>query len=202
LARPLVTASFDAEVSDQEPDPLPIPLSPEDSRMVIVDRQMVSLSMINTAIYLWFREADMVSEHLLAASAANVLKGVGKTKGVTSHAFNKEMEELLGKKLRLAMNFFKHAENDPNLVLKFGPVVTEFFLIDAIQMYGKLYHSMTPLMHTFRAWFMVIRGQHVRAAEEVRVFLPEGVQIDEVVSLRRRQFMEKLLPLFITQYPL
>jgi hypothetical protein len=74
--------------------------------------------MINTALSLWFRERDAVSEHLLSATAADVLKGIGKTEGIMSHVFNKETEKALGKKLRLAMNFFKHANTDPKLAFR------------------------------------------------------------------------------------
>jgi hypothetical protein len=71
--------------------------------MVIVERQAVAFFMINTSLNLWFRERDAVSEHLLSATAADVLKGIGKAEGIMSHVFNKETEAL-GKK-PLAMNF-------------------------------------------------------------------------------------------------
>jgi hypothetical protein len=100
------------------------------------------------------------------------------------------------------MNFFKHADSDPNAALRFGPVVTEFFLIDAVQMYSKLYGSPTPLMLTFRAWFMCIRGQHTSPMEEIQVFLPKGVKLQDVRSLGRTEFMEYVLPRFAAQYPL
>src|SRR5882724_12418169 len=115
--------------------------------MVIVNRKTVAFFMLNTAIRLWFNEIDIVSQHLLAASAADVLKGVGKSKKITSHVFNKEMEKALGKKLRISMNFFKHANSDPGELLRFAPIVNEFLLIDAVQMYSKIYESASPLMN-------------------------------------------------------
>jgi hypothetical protein len=187
-------------VSAPESDPFS-PFSEDDKRMVIVERQEVAFFMINTVLNLWFRERDAVSEYLLAATAADVLKGIGKAKGITSHVFNKEMEKALGKKLRLAMNFFKHANTDPKLALRFAPVVTELFLIDAIQMYGKLYDSLTPLMHTFRAWFMVHRGRHVGTPEEVQKILPEGASIQDLISLSRSEFLDEVLPLFTEDDP-
>src|SRR5437588_9913620 len=87
-----------------DPSDFPFPLNPKDLEMITIDKPEAAFAMINTVINLWFRRHDVVSEHLLAASAADVLKGIGKTKGVTSHAFNKETEKVLGKKLRLAMN--------------------------------------------------------------------------------------------------
>jgi hypothetical protein len=179
----------------------PFPLNPEDLEMVTIEKPEAAFAMINTVINLWFRRRDVVSEHLLAASAADVLKGIGKTRGVTSHAFNKEMEKLLGKKLRLAMNFFKHANSDPNMTLLFAPVVTEFFLIDTVQMYGKLYGSLTPLMHTFRAWFMVMRGQHLTDTKDIELFLPDGVRTNDVLGLSREDFLDEIMPRFVAQYP-
>ena len=63
--------------------------------MVIVERQAVAFFMINTSLNLWFRERDAVSEHLLSATAADVLKGIGKAEGIMSHVFNKETEKAL-----------------------------------------------------------------------------------------------------------
>jgi hypothetical protein len=184
-------------VNDKDFEPYKgVPLSDQDNEKVIVNRKTVAFFMLNTAIYLWFNEMDLVSQHLLAASVGNVLKGVGKSKKITSHVFNKETEKAVGKKLRLAMNFFKHADCDPNALLRFAPISTELFLIDATQMYSKIYDSSSPLMNTFRAWFMVMRGRHVQRREQTQIFLPDGVSIEEVVNLSRTKFMQKLLPLF------
>jgi len=157
-----------------------VPLSDQEKQMVIVNRKTVAFFMLNTAIRLWFNEIDIVSQHLLAASAADVLKGVGKSKKITSHVFNKEMEKALGKKLRISMNFFKHANSDPGELLRFAPIVNEFLLIDAVQMYSKIYESASPLMNTFRAWFMVMRGRHVRTPQEIQIFLPDGMFVEEL----------------------
>jgi hypothetical protein len=184
-------------------------LTPEDWKMAIVERQTCTFFLINTALYLWFKEQDPISEHLLAASALDVLKGVGHRKNVTSHVFNSEMEKLLGKKLRMAMNFFKHGPDshgkpsdiDPDAALQFAPVVTELFLIDAVQMYGKIYGSLTPLMHTFRAWFMVNRGRHVGALGDAEKFLPEGASLQDLIDLSRKEFQDEILPVYLAMDP-
>jgi hypothetical protein len=184
-----------------DPKEFPFPLGPEDLKMLTIEKPEAVFYMINTVLNLWFRRRDVVSEHLLAASAADVLKGCGKAKGVTSHVFNKEMEKLLGKKLRLAMNFFKHANTDPETTLLFAPVTTEFFLIDAVQMYGKIYGSLSALMHTFRAWFIVMRGRHIEEAKNIELFLPNGVRLADVQNLDREEFLDEIMPRFVAQYP-
>jgi hypothetical protein len=111
--------------------------------------------------------------------------------------YNKEMHQLLGKKLKMAPNFFKHASRDPNQCLKFRPASNEIFLIDALKLYSKIYGSLTPLMQTFRAWFTVFRARATNLpAEQRQLLLPEGAVIEDLITLNRREFLEEVLPRF------
>lgn len=193
------------EPPEIDPFKSPFPLDEAEKGSMIVSLQTSAFFLINTAIYLWFKKQDAVSEHLLAASALDVLKYVGKSKGVTSHVFNEEMEKLLGKKLRMAMNFFKHGPDNhgkltkfgPDVALKFAPVVTELFLMDGLQMYGKIYSSLSALMDTFRAWFLVNRGRHVVSLADAEKSLPEGTSLEDLIKLSRLEFMYEILPVYI-----
>jgi hypothetical protein len=188
-----------------DPTKSPFPLEEAVKKSVIIDLQTTTFFLLNTAIYLWFREQDVISEHLLAASALDVLNKVGKDNGVQSHVFSEEMQKLVGKKLRLAMNFFKHgpdshgkrAKIDPGAALKFSPVATELFLIDGLQMYEKIYGSLSPLMDTFRAWFLINRGREFVPLVDSEKLLPEGTSIEDLVELSRLEFMQEILPAYI-----
>jgi len=181
------------------PAPNPDKLSPEDSKFVLLTRQDVTATQLDTAIWLWFMDMDAISICTLASAALEILTQLGKKAGKSSHIYNKEMHKLLGKKLKMAPNFFKHASTDPNHVLKFAPAVNEFLLIDALNLYGKIYGSLSPFMQTFRAWFVVVRGRGKILAEEVQVLLPEGALVEDLINLGRREFMEEVFPLFIEE---
>ena len=174
----------------------PEKLSTEDSKVVVRTRQDVTETQLDTAIWLWFMGMDAVSICTLASAALEILTQLGKKTGKSSHIYNKEMHKLLGKKLKMAPNFFKHASTDPNHVLKFAPAVNEFLLIDALNLYGKIYGSLSPLMNTFRAWFVVVRGRGRMRSEELQIMLPQGALIEDLIKLSRREFIEKVFPAF------
>jgi hypothetical protein len=165
---------------------------------IVVNRQQVTSGQLDTAILLWFLEMDPISTCTLASAALTVLHRVGSKTGKSSHIYNKEMEKLLGKKLKMAPNFFKHASRDPHEALIFAVGVNEFLLFDASNLYGKVYGSLTPLMRTFQAQFVV---SHERAGrvrrEEAQVFLPADIVVEQISALSRGEFLEKILPLFI-----
>jgi hypothetical protein len=86
---------------------------------IVVNRQQVTAGQLDTAILLWFLEMDPISICTLASAALTVLHHVGSKTGTSSHIYNKEMEKLLGKKLKMAPNFFKHASRDPHHAFDF-----------------------------------------------------------------------------------
>ena len=165
---------------------------------IIVNRQQVTSGQLDTAILLWFLEMDPISTCTLASAALTVLHHVGSKSGKSSHIYNKEMEKLLGKKLKMAPNFFKHASRDPHEALIFAVGVNEFLLFDASNLYEKVYGSLTPLMRTFQAQFIVFHERAGRVSrDEAQVFLPAGILVEQISALRRGEFLDKILPLFI-----
>jgi hypothetical protein len=95
---------------------------------IVVNRQQVTAGELDTAILLWLLEMDPISICTLASAALTVLHHVGSKTGKSSHIYNKEMEKLLGKKLKMAPNFFKHAGRDPHHALIFAVGVNELLL--------------------------------------------------------------------------
>ncbi|MDP8260201.1 MAG: hypothetical protein P9L96_04270 [Candidatus Gygaella obscura] len=95
---------------------------------------------LETAISLFFKEADPVSIHTLTAAAHQILMDLAKLKGIKSFIkdpimIRKEYQRMYLQKVNEAENFFKHAENDSHSLLKFNPEETEFLLLDAVNMY-------------------------------------------------------------------
>jgi hypothetical protein len=105
----------------------------------------------------------------------------------------------------MAMNFFKHGPDshgkcekiDTGASLTFSPVATELFLIDGLQMYEKLYGSCSPIMDTFRAWFLINRGREFVPLADSEKLLPEGTSIEDLVELSRLEFLEEIYPVYV-----
>jgi hypothetical protein len=184
------------------PEPNLESLISEIGRFVVLTRQDVTQNQLDSAIWLWFTDEDEVSVCTLVSATLEILTQLGKKTGKDSHMYNKEMHQLLGKKLKKAPNFFKHASRDLNQCLKFHPASNEIFLIDALNLYSKIYGSLTPLMLTFRAWFTVFRGRATDLrTEELQLLLPKDAVIEDLITLNRREFLEEILPRFAGAAP-
>jgi hypothetical protein len=169
---------------------------------ITVTRQDVTRNQLETAIWLWFHEADAVSIYTLVHAALTVLKDVGSKKGFSSHVYNKQMQKTFGDRLKMAPNFFKHANADPNKALRFCPELTELWTFDAANLFGKIYESWTPLMRTFGARFLLSHEVAGRVSRvELIEFLPKGILIEQINKLGRTEFFEKVYPVFREEGP-
>lgn len=115
-----------------------------------------------TAITLWFNDGDPVSIRTLTAAAHQVCHGIAKkTLGRKSEMFFNEdgMSPETFKKWKNFLlkpeNFFKHANDDPDphTALTFKPMVTDFYLLDGLELYHLISGSFTTLMLVFRLRF-------------------------------------------------
>src|SRR3989338_5719430 len=98
---------------------------------------------LDTAIILFFKQADPVSIHTLTAAAHQVLKDIGKLENIKSFLkdsglIRKEYEKEYLTIISEAENFFKHADKDPHKLLQFNPQQTESLLLDAVEMYMQI----------------------------------------------------------------
>lgn len=117
---------------------------------------------LDTAINLYFKNADPVSIHTLTAAAHQILMDIANLERVKS--FMKDAALKIVRKgskkeylsiVTKAENFFKHAEKDPRALLKFNPEQTEYLLLDAVEMYMQLTKEFPEDMSIFRVWFLL-----------------------------------------------
>jgi hypothetical protein len=105
----------------------------EVSKLDAIRRQLL------TAVELYFTDGDYVSIHALAAAAYDVCKDILiNANGSTGMLLQFEHEEDPKRKkeirdhVRSIQNFFKHADNDPdiNSVISYSPAITELLLYE------------------------------------------------------------------------
>ena len=115
---------------------------------------------LDVAIRLFLNNGDIVAIHTLTAAAYNILRDLSnlQSKPVLIKEKMLEMVKSQHKKMvrngiNEAENFFKHADEDSNKLLKFNPNGTEFLLWDACVIYHSLTSEKTPLMSAFNMWF-------------------------------------------------
>jgi hypothetical protein len=157
-----------------------------------VTKLSAAQSQIDTAIELWFRDADPVSVHTLTAAARRILLDLSRHQGLPLGIFAADFvrpgcEREYKKILRRAETFFKHAENDPDEKLDFNPESTQFYLLDAIESFYGLTQKPTFLMNAFR-FRLVLFHPAVFIADPLPTF-NESFRI-KLRSLEKGKFLE------------
>jgi hypothetical protein len=131
-----------------------------DTEEIIVDKLSCARSQIDTAIALYFDGGDPVSIHTLVAAATEILKQLNTHRGGAplwlEFAFlDKPKTANLRKRainqLRSFQNFFKHADKDPNETKAISPLLNEFWLLNATDVFGG-FAEKTPAMKIFQVW--------------------------------------------------
>jgi hypothetical protein len=154
---------------------------------------------LETAIRLWFHSGDPVSVHTLAAASHQLLHDLAKRSGISTllrgaaqvkPEYRKEYVRLMSS----YENFFKHADRDPERLLKFNPAATEFFLFDAIFTYQALTTENPPLMSTFKFWAL-IHHPYIRDEKAKIIFnsLPGGTE-NAWTAMEKAEFLVAFLP--------
>lgn len=115
---------------------------------------------LDTAINLYFKDADRVSIHTLTAAAHQILMDLANVQGIKSFLkqsslIKKEMQKEYISIINEAENFFKHASKDPGALLNFKPELTETLLLDAVEMYMQLTNEKPEDMSIYRVWFLL-----------------------------------------------
>lgn len=162
--------------------------------VIEITRQGAARGQIESAILLWFLEADAAAIHTLAVAAQGVAHGVGDKVGKPSYIVQliQSQSKAFQRAARLPQNFFKHASTDPQQVLPYRPGVGEALLVDAVQTYINVFETPTPLMVVFQARITLeqpaLLGGHFTASKFVM-----GAKIDDLAELTRSRFMQVCL---------
>ena len=155
-------------------------------------------SQLDTAITLWFHEADPVSIHTLACSAHQILYDINQHRKGPELLFDSalikdEFRNLAKKYLHKHYNFFKHANKDPDPegILEFDTFVTELFVMFAIRALNALGIKANTLHSAFITFFSL---QHPHLlTEKGRQFFTHNIpseQLADIRNLRRHEFFE------------
>ncbi len=118
----------------------------------------VARRQLEAAINLYFADGDEVSIHTLAAASYNVIHDIVEkkklgpmiVKDLVVKSSKPEMRTLLRQALNEAENFFKHADRDPEAILKFFPIQTEYLIFDAETRYQILTSTLPDVFLVFR----------------------------------------------------
>ena len=108
-------------------------IDPRIQRVITVIKASVATSQLETAIQLWFDDADPVAIHTLAVAAHDCYDALGRRAGKPSQ-WSKLMSAISRKdQLRsaYAQNFFKHGFKDLKKQARYMPFHGEILLFDS-----------------------------------------------------------------------
>ena len=173
------------------------PVNPLPKWLTKVTPELAARGQLESAIFLWFLEADPASIHTLSVAAQGVLNAIGRPRGTKSQAVEwiNLQSRSFRDRVRDAQNFFKHGRHHQRdkAVFIYAPFMAEVFMMDAVTHFYRLYESLTPIMILFALRFSLAHP-NVLLPHGFPAHLLKGVRIDQLAKLDRSEFLKELLP--------
>jgi hypothetical protein len=128
---------------------------------------------METAVRLYFNDADPVSVYTLTGASHAVLTDLIKKNGskssVSDFSIRNEYKREVRSKIRKAKNHLHSAAKNPESTVTVNVLTNEYFLFDACEKYMALTSEHVPYFIIFRGWFVYKhpnmfsfpRGKHV-----------------------------------------
>lgn len=125
-----------------------------------IDKITAAKHQLDTAIDLFFLDRDPISIRTLLSSAWNVLHDLlAKTDlessrdWITKSFPDHSQKEIMGI-LKHDWSFFKHADRDPERILKFDDRANQELLMFAVNDFAQLTKATTFIMEVYQLWFI------------------------------------------------
>lgn len=173
------------------------------SRLLRLSKLDAARRQIESAIWLWFLDADIVSVHTLSAAAHHILRDLAEHRGViplpftTGYFFNR-LEKQTKRTVEDAELFFKQAKNAETYGI--DEVWTELHLFDAVMAYANLLANDpgSPLMATFVVRFGVQRPDLFapNAFPLLEKKISQSFNIERLGKLSKIEFLKEFLGFF------
>jgi hypothetical protein len=176
-------------------------MRPATANLVTVDKVAAIRRQIDTAIWLWFNEGDIVSIHTLIDAAFGILddlyqaRKMGRPMPFDDDASKTTPEQRKWrKKLKEAGTFGKHARADHDRAYQYSPIFIECQIAFAITAHAKLEKvGRNSLQTLFSLWFWM----HYPEFTETSPKHPERIDVQTLRKLSRCEFFEKFGRQFI-----
>ena len=140
------------------------------SKTVRVSKLSAARRQLDCAIEMWFMGKDEVSVHTLAGAAHQIIfdihrmRAAGKEMLFDSLVIRDEYRKEFVDRLKRDVNFFKHADKDPDPVgfTEFYPETTEIFFLFSIIGLENLGEQKNDIENLFLLWFQVHHPNSLR----------------------------------------
>ncbi len=157
---------------------------------------------LDCAIELWFSEKDDVSIHTLAAAAHQIIYDTNKKKGGQELLFDSivirdEYRSEFVALIKRDMNFFKHADKDPEGITEFVPFGSIIFMLFSIVGLQQLGESLNYMERVFLIWLTFHHPNWINEAYRKKYEQIVPVQhLKEIRELSKKEFFTAFLLTF------
>ncbi len=185
----------------REPSKKPKPrLSPT---LFVADKQRAAIGQLESAILLWFNEADPISILVLASHAHDCFHALGKKIGKPSwhQEFMEKMPQSFQKRARYIQDFAKHGFMDLDEIAEFDTIYAEGLMLVSIDRHSEIFGRSTPLMGLYWARAFSERPSWTGQPKQSfpQVLIDSGI-IEDVARGSRKQCLDSFLPIFKTAF--
>ena len=169
-------------------------MTKNESKKIRVSKLDAARRQLDCAIELWFADKDDVSIHTLAAAAHQVIHDINKKKGGQELLFDsiKIKDEYRSEFIALVkkdMNFFKHADQDPEGITEFVPMGSILFMFFSVMGLQQLGESLNDVEDTFVNWLALHYPNWIREAYRRKLEQTFSVQhLNEIRGLGKQEF--------------
>ena len=166
-------------------------------KTIVFAKREILWRQMDTAIWLWFSERDIVSTAALIGNAIEILHAIGKE--ISQPAFFKTGHKAGGgvnmSELTTNLNALKHSDGNLEGTTRLTPAAVEWMMYDSIMLFGELYGSPTGLMNAFLAWFVIFWSDKVpHFTGHFSEFRANGLIVEKLMKLGRPAFLREVSP--------
>jgi hypothetical protein len=167
---------------------------------LIISKLEAARRQLDSAIFLYFEENDPVSIHTLTAAAYNILRDISAkrdlspmmVKGFFLQCIKPEYKIEMSVEINDAENFFKHANRDPERIMKFNPAKTDILIMDACLRYHEITSERHPRFFLFHIWYMLNFPHHFILTPEIEEYMEK---YKHYIINGRKLFFSDFLPI-------
>jgi hypothetical protein len=161
-----------------------------EGREINVSKIEAAQRQLDTAIALWFEEGDEISIHTLAGASHQIIHDLNSKAGgpdliYDSLNFKDEFRRDAVALLKSGINFFKHADRDPDPALqcKFHTSLSELFMLFSIFGLEHMKIERTPAEYCYISWHFVHHPEEL-TEQGKRIYGDNSPTVD-VAAVRR-----------------
>jgi hypothetical protein len=172
----------------KKPKPRPGPT------VFVATKQKAAVGQLESAILLWFNEADPISILVLTSNAHDCYHALGKKIGKPSfhQEFMEKMPRSVRERTQYVPDFAKHGFKDLEESAPFETVFAEALMLVTIDCHRQIFGGMTPLMTLYwvRAFTEHARWTWPEPHQLPQVILKSGI-IDDVGRGTRKECLDR-----------